>query len=179
MKICLFCAARTQVDDEYHEAARRLGAEIAKRGHILYFGGGSIGLMGTAARATHAAGGRVVGVIPARLRTREVAYEDSDELIVTDTMGDRKKILMRESDGFIILPGGFGTLDELLDVVTTRQLGYHDKPIVILNTAGYFDRQTAMFEFIVDQGFADSSQLGLFSIETSVEKALDVLEAGG
>jgi len=135
--------------------------------------------MGTAARATHSIGGRVVGVIPARLRTREVAYEEADELIVTDSMTDRKSILMRESDAFVILPGGFGTLDELLDVLTTKQLGYHDKRVAILNTRGFFDRQQSMFEYIVEEGFASSGQLELYRVVNSVTEALDFLEQFG
>jgi uncharacterized protein (TIGR00730 family) len=178
MRLCLFCSARTQVNDEYHDAARELGALIAERGHELYYGGGSIGLMGTAARAVHEHGGRVVGVIPSRLRSREVAYEKADDLIVTDSMSDRKSILIRESDAFVVLPGGFGTLDELLDTVTMRHLGYHEKPIAIVNTRGYFDRLAAMFEFVASEGFARSTQLDHYKLVNSPSEAIDYLESG-
>lgn len=175
MKICLFCASRTDVEQQFHDAAAELGQGLAERGDVLYYGGGSIGLMGTCARAVHEYGGRVVGVIPSKLRDREVAYEEADEMIVTATMSDRKRILMDEADAFVILPGGFGTLDELLDAVTTKQLGYHDKPILIVNVAGFFDAQFDMFRSIVGKGFADPGQLGLFQVTDDVESTLRIL----
>lgn len=171
-RICLFCASRTHVDQRYHDAAEELGRGIAHAGDMLYYGGGSIGLMGTAARAVHAHGGRVVGVIPSRLRNREVAYEEADEMIVTATMSDRKRILLDEADAFIILPGGFGTLDEMLDAVTTKQLGYHNKPIAIVNVDGFFGSLFEMFRSIVGEGFADPGQLGLFETTDNVAAAL-------
>ena len=117
----------------------------------------------------------MVGVIPSRLRDREVAYEEADDMIVTATMSDRKRILLDEADGFVILPGGFGTLDELLDAITTKQLGYHDKPIVIVNVEGFFDAQFEMFRNIVGRGFADPGQLGLFETTNDVASALRIL----
>jgi uncharacterized protein (TIGR00730 family) len=175
MKICLFCASRTDVDQRFHDVAAELGRGIAEAGDVLYYGGGSIGLMGTCARTVHQYGGRVVGVIPSRLRDREVAYEEADELIVTATMSDRKSILTDEADVFIILPGGFGTLDEFLDVITTKQLGYHDKPIVVVNVDGFFDDQLEMFRKIVGKGFANPGQLGLFRITADIDSALRIL----
>ena len=177
MNICLFCASRTSVDDLYHDAAEEFGATVARRGDVLYYGGGGIGLMGTAARAVHRHKGRVVGVIPAKLRKREVAYEDADELIVTAGMSDRKEILIKESDAFVILAGGFGTLDELLDVITTKQLGYHSKPIVILNTAGFFSRQLLMFDHIVSERFANATQLNLYGVCSTVTEIFSYLDA--
>lgn len=172
MNVCLFCASRTNVDSKFHAAAEKLGHALAEHGDTLYYGGGSIGLMGTAARAAQESGGRVVGVIPASLRKREVAYEDADELIVTASTSDRKQILIRDSDGFIILPGGFGTLDELLDVITTKQLGYHRKPIAIVNTDAYFDPLIDMFDHIIRERFADRSQKQLFAVCATVAEAL-------
>lgn len=172
MKICLFCAARTDVDDAYHAAAEDLGRLLAARGDSLYYGGGMVGLMGTAARAVHKHGGRVVGVIPAGLRKREVAYEEADELIVTAGTSDRKEILIREADAFVILAGGFGTLDELLDVITTKQLGYHRKPILLVNTLGYFDPLIQMFDHIIRQRFAAAAQKELFIVCETVDEAL-------
>jgi uncharacterized protein (TIGR00730 family) len=179
MNICLFCASQTDVDAAYHEAAREFGELIARRGDVLYYGGGSIGLMGTAARAVHKLGGRVVGVIPARLRRKEVAYENADEMIVTAGMSDRKEILIRESDAFVVLAGGFGTLDELLDALTTRQLGYHDKPVVIVNTNGFFDRLLQMFDHIIDERFASAERMNFFEVTATVEEAFDRLDAHG
>lgn len=177
MNICLFCASRTDVDRRYHAAAEEFGAAVAARGDVLYYGGGGIGLMGTAARAVHEHGGRVVGVIPAKLRKREVAYEEADELIVTAGMSDRKEILIRESDAFVILPGGFGTLDELLDVITTKQLGYHNKVILILNTTGFFDGQLRMFDHVVAERFANTSQLELYEVCATVPELFLRLDA--
>lgn len=144
---------------------------------MLYYGGGTIGLMGTAARSTHRHGGRVVGVIPASLRKREVAYEEADEMIVTTGTSDRKEILIRESDAFVILAGGFGTLDELLDVITTKQLGYHRKPIAVVNTLGYFDPLLSMFDHIVEEQFADEAQTRLLEVCGTVEEALSRIDA--
>jgi uncharacterized protein (TIGR00730 family) len=176
MNICLFCAARTDVDEQFHAAAEDLGKRLAERKDVLYYGGGTIGLMGTAARASHKHGGRVVGVIPASLRKREVAYEKADEMIVTTGTSDRKEILIRESDAFVILAGGFGTLDELFDVITTKQLGYHGKPIVIVNTLGYFDPLLKMFDHIIEERFAEIAQKQLFSVCLTVDEALSRID---
>ena len=133
--ICVFCASSSAVAEVYVDVARRLGRRLAERGDRLVYGGGNIGLMGTLATACHERGGYIVGVIPESLKDKELAYEAADELIVTQDMRGRKTIMEKNADAFIALPGGFGTLEELLEIITLRQLHYHDKPVVILNTA--------------------------------------------
>jgi len=175
MNICLFCSSRTDVGAHFHEAADRLAEIVAGRGDTLYYGGGGVGLMGTAALATHRYGGRIVGVIPEKLLEREVAYKEADELIVTKGMSDRKQILIDIADAFVVLAGGFGTLDELLDAMTTKQLGYHDKPIILVNTAGFFDAQLKMFDDIVAGQFADPAEGRLYHVVDDVEEIVSFL----
>jgi uncharacterized protein (TIGR00730 family) len=173
----VFCASAGGLPEPYHQAARRLGAEIARRGHRLVYGGGNVGLMGEVARAVHAGGGTVVGVIPRSLVDRELAYGPADELLVTRTLRERKAAMDARADAFIALPGGFGTLEELLEVITLRQLGLHRRPIVLLNVAGYWDLFLALVRSLLDQGFAPRGEGALFEVADTPEKALDLAEA--
>ncbi len=135
MNICVFCASSDGLPDRYHAAARALGKRIGASGHTLVYGGGNVGLMGTLARAVHAKSGRVVGYIPRRLQSIEGrAYDIADELHVTETMAERKRGMYELADVFVVLPGGIGTLEEFFEVLTLRKLGYHSKPIYVLNT---------------------------------------------
>lgn len=137
-RICVFCGSSSGNDPVFVEAARDLGRSLAERGLELVYGGGRVGLMGQLADAALAAGGRVHGVIPQRLCDLEVAHPGLSELFVVDTMHARKAMMARLSDAFIALPGGFGTLEELFEVVTWAQIGYHQKPVGILDVAGYY-----------------------------------------
>jgi uncharacterized protein (TIGR00730 family) len=137
-RICVFCGSATGHDPVFAAAARDLGRSLAERGLEVVYGGGRVGLMGQLADAALAAGGRVHGVIPQRLRDLEVAHTGLSELFVVDTMHARKAMMAHLSDAFIALPGGFGTLEELFEVVTWAQIGYHNKPIGILDVAGYY-----------------------------------------
>lgn len=137
-RICVFCGSSSGNDPVFVEAARDLGRSLAERGLELVYGGGRVGLMGQLADAALAAGGRVHGVIPQRLCDLEVAHQGLSELFVVDTMHARKAMMARLSDAFIALPGGFGTLEELFEVVTWAQIGYHQKPVGILDVAGYY-----------------------------------------
>jgi uncharacterized protein (TIGR00730 family) len=138
--ICVFSASSNTVDRVYFDAASRLGREIACRKDQFLFGGGLTGLMGECARAGHRHGGRVIGVIPEALNERGIVYESCDELVVTADMRTRKAAMDARSDAFIALPGGFGTIEEIMEIITLKQLRYHAKPIVILNIGGYYDR---------------------------------------
>jgi uncharacterized protein (TIGR00730 family) len=149
---------------------------MARRGWPLVYGGGSVGLMGAVAEAVHAAGGHVVGVIPQALLDLEVGYLRADELIVTTTMRERKQIMDDRADAFVALPGGFGTLEELLEIMTLRQLGYHDKPIIVVSVAGYFDPLLEQFERIYAEGFTHDRVRGLYTVVGTVEEALAALE---
>ena len=154
--ICVFCASSDDVSEHYKQLAAEVGAEIARRGHSLVTGGGSVSLMGAVAKAVRAGGGRTVGVIPRALLDREIADHDADELVVCDTMRERKAEMDRRSDAFITLPGGIGTLEELLEVWTARTLGMHDKPVVVCDPDGIFAPLRAQIELLVDRRFARS-----------------------
>jgi uncharacterized protein (TIGR00730 family) len=177
LSVCVFCASANGLPKPYRDAASRLGTEIARRGHRLVYGGGEVGLMGEVARAVHAGGGHVFGAIPRSLVDRELAYGPADELFVTETLRERKAAMDARADAFIALPGGFGTLEELLEVLTLRQLGLHDRPIVLLNVSGYWDPFLAMARSLLDQGFASRGEGELFEVADSPEKALDLAES--
>ena len=174
--VCVFCASSNDAPEHYFDAARRTGAELARRGWPLVYGGGSVGLMGACARATHTDGGRVIGVIPENLRKAEVAYEDSDELIVTKDMAERKDHLIGRASAFINLPGGFGTLDEMLEVITLKILGYHDKPILIVNVGNCYDELVAAFERIYADKMARPKYSELYELVADVDSAFARLD---
>ena len=152
--ICVFCASSDDIPRHYIDLAAEVGAEIARRGHALVTGGGSVSAMGAVARAVRAGGGHTVGVIPRALMDREIADHDADELVVCDTMRERKGEMDRRSDAFITLPGGIGTLEELLEVWTARTLGMHDKPVVICDPDDAFAPLRAQIEQLVERRFA-------------------------
>ena len=177
--VVVFCGSRLGVDPAYVQAAERLGRGLAERGIRLVYGGGRIGLMGAVADACLAEGGQVVGVIPEFLRAREIAHGEIGELIVTDSMHTRKRRMFELSDAFIVLPGGLGTLDELFEITTWRQLGLHDKPILVCDVLGWGGLIGALMGGVVNAGFADRSALALFEIVADVEGVLDRLDRLG
>ena len=153
MRLCVFCGSREGTDPRFAAAARELGTQLAQDGIGVVYGGGRIGLMGLVADAALAAGGEVIGVIPAALAEREVAHQGLSQLHIVDSMHERKALMNELSAGFIALPGGFGTFEEFCEVVTWSQLGIHRKPCGLLNVAGYFDPLIAMFDRAVELGF--------------------------
>ena len=173
--LCVFCGSEHGSDRRFRAAATRLGELLAGAGLQLIYGGGRVGLMGAVADAAMAAGGEVVGLIPARLLEREVGHRAITELIVARDMFDRKDQMIARADAFVVLPGGLGTLDEMLEVVTLRQLGYHGKPIVLVNLAGYWDPLVALVDRVVEYGFAASSARGLYQVVASVDEVLPAL----
>jgi uncharacterized protein (TIGR00730 family) len=156
--------------------ARDLGERMAKGGHGLVFGGGRVGLMGELARTVHQHGGNVFGVIPVSLRDLELAYEEADELVITDTLRQRKQRMEDEADGFIALPGGVGTFEEMLEILALKQLRMHRKPIVWLNSRGYYDLILEQFERCVAQRFMKPSFLRLYHVASDAADALHYLE---
>ena len=159
----------------YESAAKSLGVMLAARGLRLVYGAGDVGLMGVVARAAQDAGGETFGVIPEHLVRREVGKSDLTTYVVTETMHERKKVMLYNADAVVVLPGGPGSLDELFEALTWRQLGLHNKPIVILNVAGYWDKLRDLVEHMLTQGFADAS-LGDFLIWAETpEQALAAL----
>lgn len=155
--VCVYCGSRDGTDPEYAAAATACGTMLAAQGWRLVYGAGDVGLMGRVARAAQAAGGDTFGVIPQHLMDWEVGKTDLTTFIVTETMHERKKVMLMNAHAVVVLPGGAGSMDELFEAMTWRQLGLHDKPIFILNTNGYWDALLALFDQIIGQGFADAS----------------------
>lgn len=175
--VCVYCGSRVGSDPLFRASAERLGRLLAERGIRLVYGAGGIGLMGVVARAVLAAGGSVTGVIPRHLVRREVALDDLDDMIVVETMHERKTRMFELSQAFITLPGGIGTLDETIEMLTWRMLTLHDKPVVMVNVGGYWDSFLAMFDHVIAQGFADPDLRRHLTVVSSVEEALAALEA--
>jgi uncharacterized protein (TIGR00730 family) len=171
-RVCIFCGARPGDAGEYLELASKVGAAIARAGYGLVFGGGRVGLMGAAANAALDAGGEVIGVIPESLATAEVAHHDVTRLHVVSTMHERKSLMAELSDAFVALPGGIGTMDELCEIVTWRQLGYHSKPIALLNHHGYYDRLVELFDEMAAKGFLPPPTREFLIAEPTIEDIL-------
>ncbi len=176
--ICVYCSSSDAIDRRFFDVANQLGAAIGKRGDTLVYGGGSIGLMGEVARACHKHGGRVVGVIPESLKTAEIAYQQADELIVTETMSERKTEMFTRGDAFVILPGGFGTLEELAEVLALKILKYQDRPIIILNCHGFYDPLVDLFEHFIEQNFAKPRHRELYDVVTTVDGVFAAMDNG-
>jgi uncharacterized protein (TIGR00730 family) len=173
LAICVFCSSSETIDPAYVCLAAEVGTELAARGHRLVSGGGSISCMGAVARAARSGGATTIGVIPAALHTRELADFDADELLVTSTMRERKAEMDARADAFLALPGGLGTLEELLEVWTARVLGLHDKPVVVLDPDGIFSPLRAQLELLVDRGFVREPAADAVMWTREVGAALD------
>ena len=162
--VCVYCGSRAGELASYADAAHSVGSFIGKQGWQLVYGGGRAGLMGIVADAALAAGASVVGVIPESLMGRELGHRGLSELHVVETMHQRKMLMAERSDGFLALPGGIGTFEELFEVWSWRQLGYHDKPLGLLNVAGYYDALLAFLNSSRDRGFMSDAQMGLLQV---------------
>ncbi len=173
--VCVYCGSRPGENPDFAEAATAVGTWIGRHGGQLVYGGGRSGLMGTVAEATRQAGGRVVGVIPQALVDKELANRACDELHIVQTMHERKAMMAERSDAFIALPGGIGTFEELFEVWTWRQLGYHDKPLGLLNVAGYYDGLMGFLNHSVASGFMGEWQMGLLHASADAEGLLRTL----
>ncbi len=174
--IAVFCGSRLGVNPAYAEAGRVLGRGLGRAGIRLVFGGGRIGIMGVVADAVLETGGTVLGVIPEFLKKSEVAHERVNDMIVTDSMHARKRILYDESDAFLIMPGGLGTFDEAFEIITWRQLRLHDKPILLCNVAGSIEPFVATIEHAIKIGFADPACRNLFEVIEGVPAVLERLK---
>ncbi len=174
-RVCVFCGSSPGTRPVYAEAARSMGRLLAERGIGLVYGGGRVGLMGEVADAVLAAGGEVTGVIPRGLMEREVGHRGLTTLHVTGTMHERKALMVDLSDGFVALPGGYGTLDELCEALTWSQLGIHARPCGILNVGGYFDALLALFDHAVREGFVREAHRGLVLEASEPAALLDVM----
>lgn len=170
--ICVFAGSSPGTNPRFAQAARAIGAGIAAMGGLLVFGGGGLGLMGETARAVTAGGGRIQGVMPDFLHALDPGVTEEEKLIVTPHMQERKTLMLRMSQAFVVLPGGLGTHDEFFEVVTEAQLGVHEKPIIIVNIDGYYDGLDAMLRAMVKAGFAAPAILDLYQMADSAPDAL-------
>ena len=173
--VCVYCGSRPGSDPAYMADAERLGAQLARENWRLVYGAGDVGLMGAVARSAQAAGGETFGVIPQHLVQWEVGKTDLTSYVVTETMHERKKVMFMNCDAVVVLPGGAGSLDELFEVMTWRQLGLHEKPIFLVNTNGYWDPLIALLRHVTDQDFADESLHGYYQTVPDAEHCTKAL----
>ncbi|WP_282120407.1 TIGR00730 family Rossman fold protein [Ruegeria atlantica] len=173
--VCVYCGSRNGANPAYSEAAQHFGTLLAEEGWRLVYGAGDVGLMGEVARAAQSAGGDTFGVIPVHLLQREVGKTDLTRFVVTETMHERKKVMIMNADAVIVLPGGPGSLDELFEALTWRQLGLHDKPILVMNVDGYWDTLHELLEQVIGQGFADASLSDFITWVDGPNAAMSVL----
>jgi uncharacterized protein (TIGR00730 family) len=167
--LCVYCASSDRVDPKYATAATQLGKLMVEQGWGLVYGGGKTGLMGAIARSVKANGGRVVGVIPDFMKVRELAFDEADELITVITMRERKLLMETRADAFVTLPGGFGTLEEIMEILTLRQLHVVNKPCVFLNQDGFYDDLLRLFEKMLAEKFFKPSNMDLFRVANTVD----------
>jgi len=175
--LCVYCGSCSRVDPVYKDVAAALGHELALEGITLVFGGGQVGLMGIIANAALEAGGKVIGVIPRHLDREEVGHRGTHEQHVVETMYERKALMFRLSDAFEVLPDGLGTLDEAFEMVTWRQLGLHDRPVVLVNQNGYWDPLLALLRQIAVAGFAQRGLFELFTLVNRVDQVVPTVRA--
>ncbi|MDP4183703.1 MAG: TIGR00730 family Rossman fold protein [Bacteroidota bacterium] len=177
MNICVFCSSSNGIRECFFEDAAKLGRLIGEHGHSLVNGGSNVGLMEATAKAAREAGAKVTGVIPRLIHDHHLATDSAHELIVTENMRDRKYLLRKRSDAFIALPGGFGTLEEILEVITLKQLHYHNKPVVFINSANFYSSLFAQFENAYNENFAKAEYRKLYYVADDVEDAIRYIES--
>jgi uncharacterized protein (TIGR00730 family) len=175
-RLCVFCGSSHGARESYAEAARALGQEMVQRGIGLVYGGGNVGLMGVIADAVLEAGGEAIGIIPAHLVAKEIQHKQLTDLRVVSTMHERKALMADLAEGFIALPGGFGTYDEFCEALTWAQLGLHSKPCAMLNVAGYYDALLAMFDHATAEGFVRADYRAMVIVATEPAELLDRME---
>ncbi|MDO4618215.1 MAG: TIGR00730 family Rossman fold protein [Clostridia bacterium] len=176
MKICVFGAASDYIADVYKKDGEHLGELLAEKGHSLVFGGGAGGLMGAVARGADRRGATIIGIAPGFFNVDGVLYENCTEFITTESMRERKFQMEEMSDAFIVAPGGIGTFEELFEVLTLKQLGRHEKPIVILNTNGYYDSMLQTLKFTMESKFLTEKCLELYKVVDTAEEAFEYIE---
>jgi uncharacterized protein (TIGR00730 family) len=175
-RLCVYCGSSGAVDRQYREAAIELGARLAAAGIGLVYGGGRVGLMGLLADAALAGGGEVIGIIPSRLRDAELAHPGATELVVVESMHERKRLMAEKADAFAILPGGIGTLDEMFEILSWKQLGLHNRPILLADIGGYWVPLRALLDDIVTKGFARREARELLLVVPTVAALMAALE---
>lgn len=176
VSICVFCGARPGQNPKFAGAAADFGQWIAGKGWRLVYGAGDVGLMGEVGRAAQKAGGATLGVIPTNLLQAERVKRDLTQCIITETMHERKKVMFMNSDAFVILPGGGGSLDEFFEILTWAQIGIHHKPIYLLNVEGYWQPLIDLLDHVVSNGFADTAMLDSFQVADSLPELVALLQ---
>ena len=176
MNICVFGASSDMLAAEYYEAAERLGALIAESGNTLVFGAGRDGLMGSCALGAKNAGGHIIGIAPAFFDEPGILYKESGELILTETMDERKQLMIDKSDAFVALPGGLGTFEEFFACLTLKQLGRHAKAVVLLNTLGYYEPLVSLIAGSIEKRFAGHDTASLFSLCDTPERVMEYMD---
>lgn len=174
---CVYCGTGHKVSQIYKDMAARLGQVMAAEKVRLVYGGGRVGLMGIVSQSCFAAGGEVVGIIPEHIQDKEVTNDDVTEMYIVDSMHTRKKMMVDKSEGFIVLPGGFGTLDETFEILTWKYLGLHDKPVVFLNVEGFYNPLMQMVDHMVDSGFTPFWHRSLYQLVDTPEDAIVALSS--
>ena len=177
MNICIYGASSVKTSNEYIEATKKLGECLAKEGHSLVFGGGASGLMGAAARGFTAGGGKIIGVAPRFFDVDGILYDKCTEFIFTETMRERKKILEDKSDAFVVCPGGVGTFDEFFEIITLKQLGRHNKAVIIFNTGNYFDELLKLMNKAFKEDFLTEKTLSLYDVAKNEKEVLMLLKS--
>ena len=175
-RICVFCSSSDAIDAVYFNDAQNLGKIIGVRHYQLIHGGGKIGLMGVIARTVQQFGGTVMGIIPEKLNMIGIASETDDQLVVTKDMQERKAVMRDNSDVFIALPGGFGTLEEVMEVITLKQLRYHSCPIIFINTNNFYGKLLDQFEVFYQQDFAKPNYRKLYFVANNIDQAIDYID---
>ncbi len=173
--LCVYCSSSDRLDAKYFTAAEALGRSMVARGWGLVYGGGRTGLMGAVARTVKESGGRVIGVIPEFMKVKELAFDEADELLTVVTMRERKLLMESRADAFVALPGGWGTLEEIMEILALRQLDVLRRPCVFLNQDGFYDDLLRFFDRMIAERFNKPSNLELFHVATSVEEVLDLV----
>ncbi len=176
MNICVYGAASSEIDKSFIDAGEELGRKMVERGHGLVFGGGANGMMGALARGVHQKNGYILGIAPGFFNVDGVSYDECTEFIHTDTMRERKRLLEEKSNGFVISPGGIGTFDEFFEILTLKQLGRHNKPIVIWNLNNYFENMENMMQVSVDKKFITDDCRELYKVCNTIDEILDYIE---
>lgn len=174
--VCVYCGSSSRVDQAYKDAAVALGKEIAANGWNVVYGGGRVGLMGLVADSALAAGTKVFGIIPKHIQAREIDHSDLTELHIVDSMHIRKQMMVDRSDAFVILAGGLGTLDEFFELMTWKQLGLHDKPIVMVNINGYWTKMVEAIKFIANEKFMRDEDMNMFQVVDTVAEVAEAIK---
>lgn len=173
--VCVYCGSSNRVDGIYLESAKAVGESLARQGLTLIYGGGHVGLMGTVADSALKAGGKVIGIIPEHIRAHEIQHTGLTELLVVDSMHVRKSLMVEKADAFVVMPGGFGTLDEAFEILTWKQLSLHNKPILIYNVNGFWDPLLKLIEHMIASGFAPKDNADIFKIVTTPSEMMAAL----